>query len=447
MSNCWKLKLAMPHRLLNQQLCRFLQEATTPFHAVSALSARLLEAGFQQLDETAAWNFFPGGRYFVTRNQSSIIAFQLAEEGYSESGWRMVGAHTDSPCLKVKPNPETTRHGYGQLGVEVYGGALLNPWFDRDLSLAGRVHYSDSDGQLQYALVDFRRPIAAIPSLAIHLDREVNQKRSINAQADLPPLLLQVGNEGKFNFRELLAERLRAEHPGINVKQVLDYEICLYDVNPAAVVGLNEDFIAAARLDNLLSCFIGMHALLDSSGNANRLLVCTDHEEVGSASAVGASGPFLSSVLQRLNEKLHDGSREIYQRGLSRSMLLSVDNAHGIHPNFADKHDQKHGPLLNGGPVLKFNANQRYATNSYTSALLRQISEEVNVPLQNFVVRSDMGCGSTIGPLVATELGIDTADIGVPTFAMHSIRELAGSRDTLHLAQLLKQFYSRAGTA
>lgn len=433
----------MPQRLLNQQLCRFLQEAPTPFHAVAAMSARLREAGFQHLDETAAWDIAPGGRYFVTRNQSSIIAFQLADSRKSESGWRLVGAHTDSPCLKIKPQPETIKHGYGQLGVEVYGGALLNPWFDRDLSLAGRVHFADDSGQLQHALVNFRRAVAVIPSLAIHLDREVNQKRSINAQSDLPPLLLQLTGDSKFNFRDLLAEQLRAEHPGINVKQVLDYEICLYDVNPAAVIGLNEEFISAARLDNLLSCFVGLNALLNSTGGANRLLVCTDHEEVGSASAAGASGPFLASVLQRLNEKLHGGSRETYQRIISQSMLLSVDNAHGIHPNFADKHDHKHGPLLNSGPVLKFNANQRYATNSYTSALLRQISAEVNVPLQNFVVRSDMGCGSTIGPLVATELGIDTADIGVPTFAMHSIRELAGARDTLHLEQLLKQFYSK----
>lgn len=433
----------MPHRPLNQRLCRFLQEAPTPFHAVAALSAQLAEAGFQQLDETTAWDISPGGRYFVTRNQSSIVAFQLAGRSTPAAGWRMVGAHTDSPCLKVKPQPESVKHGYGQLGVEVYGGALLNPWFDRDLSLAGRVHFADNSGHLQHALVDFRRPVAVIPSLAIHLDRDVNQKRSINAQSDLPPLLLQT-TDGKFSFRDMLAVQLKAEHPTLDVKQVLDYEICLYDVTPAAVIGINEEFIAAARLDNLLSCFVGLNALLDSSGSANRLLVCTDHEEVGSASAAGASGPFLASVLQRLNEKLHGGSQEIYQRILSQSLLLSVDNAHGIHPNFADKHDHKHGPLLNGGPVLKFNANQRYATNSHTSALLRQISEEADVPLQNFVVRSDMGCGSTIGPLVATELGIDTADIGVPTFAMHSIRELAGTRDTLHLAQLLKQFYSRA---
>ncbi|MES2605926.1 MAG: M18 family aminopeptidase [Pseudomonadota bacterium] len=428
--------------LSNQELCHFLQAAPTPFHAVAAMAARLQEAGFQSLDESGPWELAPAGRYFVTRNQSSLIAFQLADEASIASGWRMVGAHTDSPCLKVKPLPEVVRQGYFQLGVEVYGGVLLNPWFDRDLSLAGRVHYVDSKQQLQHALVDFRKAIAVIPSLAIHLDRDQNQKRSINAQNDLLPLLLQAADKDVPNFRELLAVQLRHEQPQLDVQEVLDYEISLYDTNPAALVGLQEEFIASARLDNLLSCFVGLHSLLQSTGSANRLLVCTDHEEVGSATAAGAAGPFLESVLRRINEKLLDGTNEGFHRQLSLSTLASVDNAHGIHPNFADKHDSKHGPLLNGGPVLKFNANQRYATNSQSSAQFRQLCQQANVPLQSFVVRSDMGCGSTIGPLVATELGINTVDIGVPTFAMHSIRELAGSRDTQYLAQALTQFLS-----
>jgi aspartyl aminopeptidase len=432
----------MPQPLNNQAFCRFLQESPTPFHAVANMAAALQEAGYQALDENMTWQLLPGQRYFVTRNQSSIIAFTLASAAQPQAGWRMVGAHTDSPCLKVKPQPEVTRHGYGQLGVEVYGGALLNPWFDRDLSIAGRVHYVTSVGQLQQSLLNVRKPIAIIPSLAIHLDREVNQHRSINVQTDLPPVLLQVGDGKNFNFRELLVELLLAEHPGLDVQKVLDFELSFYDVTAPALVGLHEEFIASGRLDNLLSCYAGLHSLLASIGDANKLLVCTDHEEVGSATAAGAAGTFLESVLQRINEKLHGGSVEQLQRQLSQSTLLSVDNAHGIHPNFADKHDGKHGPLLNAGPVLKFNANQRYATNSYGSALFRQVCEAVQVPVQSFVVRSDMGCGSTIGPLVATELGINAVDIGVPTFAMHSIRELAGSRDTEYLAQALTQFYS-----
>ncbi len=428
---------------LNQGLCSFLQAAPTPFHAVAVMVARLQEAGYQPLDEAAAWAPVPGGRYYVVRNQSSLVAFRLADNTVLSSGWRIVGAHTDSPCHKVKPQPELLRHGYVQLGVEVYGGALLNPWFDRDLSLAGRVHYVDSADQLQSALIDFRRAVAVIPSLAIHLDREVNQKRSINAQNDLPPLLLQPTGDVKPEFRAILATQLRSEQPQLDVRQVLDFEICLYDMQAPALVGLQEDFIASARLDNLLSCYVGLESLLAADGNANCLLVCTDHEEVGSATAAGASGPLLASVLKRLNEKLQDGSDDTYVRQLSQSMLVSVDNAHGIHPNFADKHDGRHGPLLNGGPVLKFNANQRYATSSESSARFRQLCQQVGVPLQSFVVRSDMGCGSTIGPLVATELGITTVDIGVPTFAMHSIRELAGSRDTGWLHTALTHFFSR----
>ncbi len=406
------------------------------------MAERLQQAGFQQLDEAAAWVLQPGCGYFVTRNQSSLIAFRLAGSTSLASGWRMVGTHTDSPCLKIKPQPELVRHGYMQLGVEVYGGALLNPWFDRDLSLAGRVHYLNSRQQLGQALVDFRKAVAVIPSLAIHLDREVNQKRSINAQTDLPPLLLQTSEGTAPGFRELLAAQLKVEHPALDVKEVLDFEISLYDMNPPAVVGINEEFLASARLDNLLSSYVGMESLIGSSGEGNRLLVCTDHEEVGSATAAGAAGPFLQSVLRRINEKLLGGSAESFQQQMSRSTLVSVDNAHGIHPNFADKHDSKHGPLLNGGPVLKFNANQRYATNSETSARFRQICQAANVPLQVFAVRSDMGCGSTIGPLLATELGIATVDVGVPTFAMHSIRELAGTRDVGYLADALTGFFN-----
>lgn len=428
---------------LNQSLCCFLQAAPTPYHAVESMVARLQDAGYQRLDEHAAWAPVPGGCYFTVRSQSSIIAFKLAPATNINSGWRMVGAHTDSPCLKIKPQPELVRQGYLQLGVEVYGGALLNPWFDRDLSLAGRVHYIDGVGKVKSALIDFRKPVAVIPSLAIHLDRDVNQKRSINAQNDLPPLLLQVGDVNAPDFRSLLLAQLRSEQPALDVSEVLDYEISLYDTQAPSITGLQGDFIASARLDNLLSCHVGLESLMAATGDANCLLVCTDHEEVGSATAAGAAGPFLESVLRRLNEKLQNGSDDAWVRQLSRSMLVSVDNAHGIHPNFADKHDGKHGPLLNGGPVLKFNANQRYATNSESSARFRQLCREADVPLQAFVVRSDMGCGSTIGPLIAAELGVTTVDIGVPTFAMHSIRELAGSRDTVHLAAALTHFFSR----
>ena len=424
----------------NTGLLDFLRHSPSPFHATANLASRLEAAGFQRLDEADAWQVTPGQGYYVTRNDSSLIAFRLGRGALPETGLRLVGAHTDSPCLKVKPQPELVKKGYFQLGVEVYGGALLNPWFDRDLSLAGRLSYRDRAGKIRATLVDFKDPIAVIPSLAIHLDREVNQNRSINAQLHLPPLLWSgSGDDARPDFRSLLLEALHRLQPDLQVDQVLDYELCLYDTQPPALAGLEQDFIAGARLDNLLSCYTGLQALLQADGEQSALLVCTDHEEVGSASHCGADGPFLKSVLERLCASPQD-----LTRALHRSLLVSADNAHAVHPNYADKHDENHGPLMNAGPVIKVNANQRYATNSETSALFRHLAQQLDVPVQSFVVRSDQGCGSTIGPITASGLGVRTLDVGVPQLAMHSIRELAGARDAFYLFQILQAFYSRA---
>jgi len=421
----------------NQGLLAFIDASPTPFHAVQTLRKFLDAADFTALKETDRWGDLAAGKYYVTRNDSSIIAFVLTEADLAENGLSLVGAHTDSPCLKIKPKPEIISQSYWQLGVEVYGGALLNPWFDRDLSMAGRVSYLNSQGQIDHALVNFEKPVAVIPSLAIHLDREVNQNRSINPQLHIVPLLSHAEESDQSDFRTLLTQQLLSQHAGLDIAQVLDYEICLFDTQPASIIGLNEEFISAARLDNLLSCFTGLQALLTSDGSRSRMLVCTDHEEVGSLSTSGAQGTFLEAVLQRLAQ-----TNENYQRMIQHSMLISADNAHGIHPNYADRHDGNHGPLLNQGPVIKTNANQRYATNSETSARFKQLCQQIDVPLQDFVVRTDMACGSTIGPITAGQIGIKTLDIGVPTFAMHSIRELAGSRDAWLLCRALNHFFN-----
>ena len=420
---------------LNQGLIDFLKASPTPFHATASLAKRLEAAGYQRLDERDRWQTVPGGRYYLTRNDSSLIAIRLGKESPVSAGIRLVGAHTDSPCLRVKPQPELQRHGFLQLGVEVYGGALLAPWFDRDLSLAGRVTFRQ-DGRVASQLVDFRVPIAVIPNLAIHLNRGANEGWPINAQNELPPILAQVAGSERFDFRALLTEQLAKEH-GVNADVVLDYELSFYDTQPAAVIGLNEEFIAGARLDNLLSCFAGLQALLRAEGEETCVLVCTDHEEVGSSSICGADGPLLEQTLQRL---LPDG--DDYVRAIQRSLLVSADNAHGVHPNYADKHDGNHGPKLNAGPVIKVNSNQRYATNSETGGFFRHLCMAEEVPVQSFVVRSDMGCGSTIGPITSSRLGVRTVDIGLPTFAMHSIRELAGSHDLAHLVKVLGNFYA-----
>ena len=429
----------MEHTEFNNDLIEFLDSSPTPWHAVSTMKNRLDAAGFQQLDERDTWSLERGQGYYVIRNGSSIVAFRTGKKSPVEAGIRMVGAHTDSPCLKVKPNPEIRRKGFFQLGVEVYGGVLLNPWFDRDLSLAGRVTVLDEDGQVKDTLVNFEKPVAIIPSLAIHLDREANSNRTVNAQTDLPPVMMQVPETDTTSFADLLKTQIASE-VGINADKVLGYELSFYDAQGASTVGLREEFLASARLDNLLSCYIGLESLINASGDQPVLLVCNDHEEVGSMSAEGAQGPFLSNVLERWC-----GADKA--RAIARSMMISADNAHGIHPNYMDRHDENHGPVLNQGPVIKVNHNQRYATNSRSAALYRHISDELGLPHQSFVVRSDMGCGSTIGPLTAGTLGITTLDIGVPQFAMHSIRELVGTRDGFTLYRVLKAYMDRPDVA
>ncbi|PMR78779.1 M18 family aminopeptidase [Billgrantia endophytica] len=425
-----------------ERLLDFLQRSPTPWHAVSAMAERLEAAGFRRLDESQPWELSAGERAYVTRNDSSIVALQLPRAGLD--ALRMIGAHTDSPGLRLKPNAGQVSAGWLQLGVELYGGALLSPWFDRELGLAGRVHLRHADGRIEGWLLRVERPVAIIPSLAIHLDRDVNSGRPINAQTQMAPVFLQGGEEA--DLQRLLLEWLEAEH-GIRDAEILDFELAFHDIQPPARIGVQGELIASARLDNLLSCFIGLEALLESDGTQGALLVANDHEEVGSASACGAQGPFLGDVLRRVNAQLGEPGDEGFIRLIQASRMISCDNAHGLHPNFLDKHDAAHGPALNGGPVIKVNANQRYATNSATSALFRGLCREAGVPVQTFVTRADMGCGSTIGPITATELGVPTLDVGVAQWAMHSIRETAGALDVEYLTRALMAFCNRAELA
>lgn len=424
------------------RLCDFLRQSPTPWHAASNMATRLEQAGFQRLEEKANWQLTPGKRYYVTRNDSAIIAFQLPESGLTEL--RMIGAHTDSPGLHLKPNATQRSAGWLQLGVQVYGGVLLAPWFDRDLGLAGRVHVRHADGRLESVLLNVDRPIAMVPSLAIHLDRDVNSGRPINAQTQMSPVLMQ---SETATLAELVAQWVEEQH-GLRAVEVIDFELSFYDVQPPSLVGVKQELVASARLDNLLSCFVGLEALLACDGSQGALLVANDHEEVGSASACGAQGPFLADVLKRINaqvggKKSKKGSEESLIQLIQSSLMISCDNAHALHPNFRDKHDERHGPAINGGPVIKVNASQRYATNSVTGALFRDVCREAEVSVQSFVTRADMGCGSTIGPITATELGVPTIDVGIPQWAMHSIRETAGTKDVEQLTRALTVFLNR----
>lgn len=418
------------------ELLTFLREAVTPFHAVQAMSRRLADAGFEAVESFDPDTMVPGRGYFITRQGSSLIALR-AGQGEPAQGLRLVGAHTDSPNLSVKPNPVVGRGGCVQLSVDVYGGALLNPWFDRDLALAGRVTVLNAQGQLESALFDSGTAVAVVPSLAIHLDREANKQRSINPQKDVVPLVM-LGHPDTLDFKVWLAKQLVEQDSSREGLRVMDFELSLYDTQSPGLVGMDQSFIASARLDNLLSCYAGLAALIEETDADWSMLVATDHEEVGSASTVGAQGPMLMDALMALTPA-PQGNQSLR----NQSWMLSVDNAHAVHPNYADKHDDQHSPHLGGGPVIKINRNQRYATDSEGAARLRLLAERAGVDVQAFVMRADLACGSTIGPITATETGIPTTDLGVPTLAMHSIRELACVQDIPQLIALLQAFYRR----
>ncbi|MBM27855.1 MAG: M18 family aminopeptidase [Halieaceae bacterium] len=418
------------------ELLTFLREAVTPFHAVQAMSRRLADAGFEAVESFDPDTMVPGRGYFMTRQGSSLIALRSGQ-GEPAQGLRLVGAHTDSPNLSVKPNPVVGRGGCVQLSVDVYGGALLNPWFDRDLALAGRVTVLNAQGQLESVLFDSGTAVAVVPSLAIHLDREANKQRSINPQKDVVPLVM-LGHPDTLDFKAWLAKQLVEQDSSREGLRVMDFELSLYDTQSPGLVGMDQSFIASARLDNLLSCYAGLAALIEETDADWSMLVATDHEEVGSASTVGAQGPMLMDALTALTPA-PQGNQSLR----NQSWMLSVDNAHAVHPNYADKHDDQHSPHLGGGPVIKINRNQRYATDSEGAARLRLLAERAGVDVQAFVMRADLACGSTIGPITATETGIPTTDLGVPTLAMHSIRELACVQDIPQLIALLQAFYRR----
>ncbi|MBF0263985.1 MAG: M18 family aminopeptidase [Gammaproteobacteria bacterium] len=451
------MKLDSEQNTFNQGLMNFLDTSPTPFHACQNLLTRLLESGYQHIREEDSWAQSVSksvnsltGKYVITRNDSSLIAIDFSGEKLSDTGFHLVGAHTDSPCLKLKANAEIKQQGYLQCGVEVYGGVLLNPWFDRDLSLAGRISYRYKDGDVQSCLIDFEKAIATIPSLAIHLDREANEKHPINPQNDIPPILLQLSVSDEETLETLLSTAvLENNHQLTEIQNIniLSHELCFYDTQKSAIIGANDDFLCSARLDNLLSCYIAAEALISSSdiqSKQSNVIVFNDHEEVGSSSTSGAAGNFLTSILQRFChlEDTNGLAEENLYRALKKSNLISADNAHAIHPNFQQKHDKSHGPLINQGPVIKINANQRYASNSETVAEFKNLANQFNIPTQSFVIRTDIACGSTIGPIIASSTGIKTIDVGLATWAMHSIRETAGSKDILSFHHLLTEYFA-----
>lgn len=427
-----------------QHLLSFIDESPSPWHAVASIEAAIQAFQFVKLDEMVKWQLQTGGRYYVVRDDSSIVLFVLGRKAPAESGFKIVGAHTDSPGFRIRPNAATASNGIARIGVEIYGGPILATFTDRDLSLAGRVSYVDDKGNLSQKLVRFDQSLVRLPNLAIHLNRGVNEDG----------LKLHKQNELFLLFTQLTADQLPpqpyfvallAQAAGIEAAQLLSWDLAVYDTHKGTFWGANQEFYANSQIDNLASCHAGLQALLNDAviNTAESTLVCAffDHEEIGSKSHIGAAGNFLTDVLQRISIAT-SSDREAMSCASANSFLISADMAHAYHPNFASAYEADHSVIVNQGPAIKSNANRRYSTESISTAHFIRWCKEADVPYQRYSHRSDLPCGSTIGPIASAQLGIRSVDIGCPMWAMHSVRESAGVQDHEYMIKVLKQFFS-----
>ncbi|MCP4959734.1 MAG: M18 family aminopeptidase [Actinomycetia bacterium] len=412
-------------------LFSYIATSPSPFHAVAAAAERLEAVGFTQLDEAERWTE-PAGRHFVKRS-GALIAWVRSDAAGPGTPVRLVGAHTDSPNLRIKPNPDTGRAGYRQLGVEVYGGPLLNSWLDRDLGISGRV-FVGSGTSTEQQLVQINSPVARVAQLAIHLDREVNDGLKLDRQQHLAP----IWGLGAPTDGDLVAEV--AQTIGTSPEEISGFDLMLHDLTVPASLGIDATMYAAPRIDNLASCHAAVIGLIDSGAEDGFSMICLfDHEEVGSGSATGADGAMLAHVLERI-ELGCGGDRESLLRSTTGSWCVSADGAHAVHPNYLDRYEPDHHVVLNGGPVIKTNTNERYATAADGVAMFRSVCETVGVATQVYSHRTNLACGSTIGPLTAANLGIRTIDVGSAQLSMHSARELGGSEDPALLTAALGAF-------
>lgn len=417
-------------RTHTDDLIAFVTSSPTPYHAVRSAADRLESAGFTAVEETAAWDATPGGRYLI--RGGALIAWYVPEGADASTPFHIVGAHTDSPNLRLKPSPDTSRVGWRQVAVEVYGGVPRNTWLDRDLGVAGRLTMADGS----QTLVNIDRALLRVPALAIHLNREVNQALTLDPQVHLTPIwgLGDLDGEGIIDYV--------AKEAGVDAASVAGWDLMAFDVQPSAYLGRDGELLAAPRLDNLLSVHAGAAALIAASqGSPSRIpvLAAFDHEEVGSESDTGAGGPLLGNVLDRL-VYTRGGTHEDRARAYAATVCVSADMGHAVHPNYSEKHEPGHHPMPNGGPLLKVNVNQRYSTDGAGRALWAEACERAGVPWQAFVSNNAMPCGTTIGPITAARLGITTVDVGVAALSMHSARELAGADDAWMLAAALGAF-------
>ncbi len=428
--------MSAPHRLdrgHTDDLMSFLAASPTPYHAVANAAERLEKAGFRQVSETDAWEGSSGGKYVL--RGGAIIAWYVPEDAAPHTPYRIVGAHTDSPNLRVKPLPDSGAHGWRQVAVEIYGGPLMNSWLDRDLGLAGRLTLRDGSTRL----VNVDRPLLRVPQLAIHLDRAVSSDGlKLDKQRHLQPIW---GLGDDVRDGDLIA--FLEDELGLGTGEVTGWDLMTHSVEAPAYLGRDKELLAGPRMDNLLSVHAGVTALTAASSGSELsyipVLAAFDHEENGSQSDTGADGPLLGGVLER-SVFARGGSYEDRARAFAGTVCLSSDTGHAVHPNYAERHDPTHHPRVNGGPILKVNVNNRYATDGSGRAVWAAACEKAGVPFQSFVSNNSMPCGTTIGPITAARHGIKTVDIGVAILSMHSVRELCGADDPYLLANALVAF-------
>lgn len=423
------------------ELVDFLYDSPSACHGVKATQKILDKNGFVEIKETDKWDLQAKGKYYVIKNDSALIAFEVGTGNIEETGFRLIGAHTDVPGFRIKPNPQMISEGkYVKLNTEVYGGPILYTWYDRPLSIAGKVSIKGvSPLKPETRLININKPLLIIPSLAIHMNREVNEGYKINKQVDTLPLLGLINDELEKEdyLMNILAEELQ-----VNKEDILNFELGLYEYEKGSLIGMNEELISSGRFDDLWMVFAGVKALVNSKENvATKVMVCIDNEEIGSLTAEGANSTLLNNILERIALGLGK-DREGYYRTLANSIMISADLAHAVHPNLGAKHDPTNRPVLEGGPVLKIAASGSYSTDSFNGAVFAGICESVGVPFQKFVNRSDLRGGTTIGPITSANLTIPVIDMGAPVLGMHSIRELASVKDNYYTIKVFTEFFS-----
>ncbi|MDA3811307.1 MAG: M18 family aminopeptidase [Spirochaetaceae bacterium] len=426
---------------LAEDLIGFINNSSTAFHTVIQLREKLEASGFQSLNEQEKWDLNKGGKYYLTRNNSSIIAFILGRKDVWERGFKIAGAHTDSPSLKIKNEGASVKGGLLRMSVEPYGGGIYATWLDRNLSIAGRIVTENEKGDIQSHYVDLHDPVAIIPNQAIHMNRELNKGFEYNKQNHLQAVLCGVDSDSEEKPAEIF-RRLIAEKTNLQFEKIVDMELFLYDVQTGLINGMNNEFISSSRLDNLAMCHSIAQAICRSEKDSDEssMAVFFDNEEIGSNTIQGADSAFLRDIIDRITSVTGGDSEDCY-RTRTKSFSISADGAHAHHPNFAESHDPSYAPVLNGGPVIKISSNYKYSTTSETSPVFKKLCREASVPFQEIINRSDVLSGSTIGTISSALTGIKSVDVGSPMFAMHSLRETSGVMDHFYMTEVLKRFF------